>query len=276
MSSLDLTTKQQGCVAFYYHLRDHGVVSEHFHGAHQISITLGGPLSVRWWSANLGEQSFVAADGNIIVNPAQEPHRGCWDGAWENAGFYVDTTVTDAVAHDIGGAKRAEIMASCQGHDAAVYGMARALLQDVDQDPLSCRLYAESIANVLAVRLLLGHMDERPRAVGAVPALSSNAMRRVECFVAENLELNLSVSDIAAVVSLSAYHFSRRFRVRTGMSPYQYVVRQRVERARQLLRESALPLADIACRTGFSSQSHLSAQFRKIIGISPGRYREEL
>lgn len=275
MSAAVLTTAQRGCVAFYYHRRDHGAVSEHFHGAHQISITLGAPLSVHWWSANRGEQRFIAADGNIIVNPAREPHRGHWDGAWESAGFYIDPAVTEAVAHDIGSAARKTIVTSCRGRDSVAYGLAQALLQDIHEDPLSRRLYAESIANVLAARLLLGHMAERPRVAGAVPALSAVAMRRVESFVTENLERNLSVSDIAATVSLSAYHFSRRFRVRTGMSPYQYVMRQRVERARQLLGERELALVDIACRAGFSSQSHFSAQFRKILGISPGRYREE-
>lgn len=72
MQSAVLTTAQSGCVAFYNHRRDHGTSSEHQHDAHQISITDGGPLNVRWWSANRGEQRFVAADGNIIVNPARE------------------------------------------------------------------------------------------------------------------------------------------------------------------------------------------------------------
>jgi AraC family transcriptional regulator len=268
-----MTTEQKGLLAFYYHRRDRGGVSEHQHHSHQISITIGKPVDVRWWTANGGKTRLTAMDGNVIVNPAEEPHAGHWDGAWESIGFYVDAGLTAAVAEDIGLSGKAAVRTSCGGKDAATYGLARTLLDELDSDPLSCRLYAESLANFLAVRLLRGCMRGEVAASGTL-ALSASAMRRVEAFVADNLDHNLSVSEIAAVARLSAFHFSRCFKARTGMGPYEYVTRQRVERACQLLSATVLPIPEIAYRSGFASQSHLGTRFRRIMGTSPARYRQ--
>ena len=269
-----MTTEQKGCLAFYYHRRDRGGVHEHRHRSHQISITIGKPVDVRWWTANGGRTRLTAIDGNVIVNPAEEPHAGNWDGAWESIGFYVDAGLTAAVAEDIGLSRAAAVQTSCGGKDAATYGLARTLLQELDSDPLSCRLYAESLANLLAVRLLRGCMHGGTAPSGAL-ALSATTMHRVDAFVAENLENNLSVSEIAAVARLSPFHFSRCFKARTGMGPYEYVTRQRVERACQLLSATTLPITEIAYRSGFAGQSHLCTRFRRIMGTSPARYRQE-
>lgn len=272
-----MTTAQKGCLSFYYHRRDRGGVSQHHHDAHQISITIGRPVDVCWWTASSGDVHLTAAEGNVIVNPAGEPHAGRWDGAWENVGFYIERTLVETVARDLGKVRgRAQVRPTCQGGDSATFGLARMLLQEIDTDPLSCKLYAESLANVLAVRLLSGHLQAREVFRGDANALPQSAMRRVEAFIEENLEHNLSVSDIAAVVPLSAFYFSRRFKARTGMSPYEYVTRKRVERARWLLNRTTLPIAEISYQVGFSSQSHLCVRFRKLLGITPKRYREQL
>ena len=268
-----ITTEHKGCLAFYYHRRDRGGVSEHRHRSHQISITIGKPVDVRWWTANGGRTRLTATDGNVIVNPAEEPHAGHWNGAWESIGFYVDAGLTAAVAEDIGLSGDADVRTSCGGKDAATYGLARTLLHELDSDPLSCRLYAESLANFLAVRLLRGCLRGEVAPGGAL-ALSAAVMRRVEAFVADNLDNDLSVSEIAAIARLSPFHFSRCFKARTGMGPYEYVTRQRVERACQLLSATGLPITEIAYRSGFASQSHLCTRFRRIMGTSPARYRQ--
>ncbi len=269
-----MTSSQKDCLSFYYHRRDQGGVPAHDHDAHQISITIGRPVDVNWWTERNGHTRLTATPGSAIVNPAGEPHAGDWDGPWENIGFYVDRRLTEMVARDLGAGAAREIVPACEVGDIATYGLARALLQDIDADPLSCRLYAESLANVLAARLLSGRLQPAPACRGTAPALSGAAMRRVESYVADNLDRNLCVSEIAAVVELSAFHFSRRFKARTGISPYEFVTRQRIARARDLLDRTALPLSEIALRAGFSSQSHLCARFRKTVGTTPRRYRE--
>jgi len=88
-----------------------------------------------------------------------------------------------------------------------------------------------------------------------------------------NDSLDVSLSELARECRLSITHFTRAFRHSTGMSPHQWLLAQRVSRAKQLLEQSGLAMAEIATRCGFSSQSHLNAVFKRHAGLSPGRWR---
>jgi len=80
---------------------------------------------------------------------------------------------------------------------------------------------------------------------------------------------------MAKAVHLSAFHFARQFKAATGMPPYQYVVARRIERAQQLLGESNdLSLAEIATDVGFSDQSQFSTHFKRVVGVTPRRFRK--
>jgi AraC-like DNA-binding protein len=103
--------------------------------------------------------------------------------------------------------------------------------------------------------------------------LSASALRRVRAYVESNLDRSIDVAKLAEVAGLSVFHFSRSFKDSTGMTPHAFVVARRIERARKLLAETGLPLAEIAAKTGFSDQGHLARQFRKINGTTPRAYR---
>jgi AraC family transcriptional regulator len=79
---------------------------------------------------------------------------------------------------------------------------------------------------------------------------------------------------MAAVVGLNPYHFARQFKAATGLPPHQYVIARRVERAKQLLQAgTGLPLAEVAADAGFSDQSQFSRHFKRLVGVTPGRFR---
>jgi AraC family transcriptional regulator len=95
----------------------------------------------------------------------------------------------------------------------------------------------------------------------------------VRNYVHEHLQENISLDDLAGTVGLSRYHFARRFRQSTSTTPYEFILQQRVERAKTLLHRTNPPLHDIACICGFADQSHMTREFRKRVGVTPGRYR---
>lgn len=113
----------------------------------------------------------------------------------------------------------------------------------------------------------------RPRPNRARGGLSPAALRRVHLFALAHLEGPLPLADLAARAQLSPYHFARAFKSSTGETPRAYVERLRVERAEGLMRDTALPLADIALACGFSSQSRFTTAFRRATGFTPARYR---
>ena len=107
---------------------------------------------------------------------------------------------------------------------------------------------------------------------GLAPALRKRLMEYIDSRLAEPI----SLGELAAFAALSEYHFARMFRESFGMPPHQYVLARRLERARWLLRETALPLGEVALACGFSSASHFSNRFRAAMGGSPGAYRAAL
>lgn len=99
-------------------------------------------------------------------------------------------------------------------------------------------------------------------------------MRHLDRFIQQHLADDLRVADLAKLVCLSEAHFSERFRQQTGLSPWQYVKRQRLHAAHQLVVQSHLSLTDIALQTGFANQSALSHAFRRGYGLSPRQLRQ--
>jgi AraC family transcriptional regulator len=136
------------------------------------------------------------------------------------------------------------------------------------------RLASESLANLLAVHLLR-HVLAPPRpARGRDGALPRGRLRAVVECIEEHLDASPSLAQLAAVVGLNPYHFARQFKAATGLPPHQYVILRRVERAKQLLQAGTnLSLAEVALRAGFSDQSQFSRHFKRLVGVTPGRFR---
>ena len=135
-------------------------------------------------------------------------------------------------------------------------------------------LYVESLANVLAVNLLREHSTAQPRVAQYEGGLGDRKILQVSDYINEHLDQDIKLEDLATLVGISQFHFSRLFKHSMGISPHQYLLQQRVERAKQLLKNSPAAIADIALQCGFSSQSHLGKSFRKLTGITPSTYRK--
>ncbi len=137
-------------------------------------------------------------------------------------------------------------------------------------------LYIDTIAQMMAVHLARTH-SSRSRPVRILPAkpLAGWKMRRVIEFIEDNLEGDLSLQAMGAEVDISPLYLARAFKAAVGQSPHQYVLARRIERAKELLRNTDLPVVDVALSSGFSSQSHLSHWFIRQVGVSPAVYRRQ-
>lgn len=134
-----------------------------------------------------------------------------------------------------------------------------------------CRLGTDSLlfGTLAGIARKLNAKDCQ-RGLDEVPA------KRVRDYVEDHLSDNVSLVELATICGLSPMHFARQFKLRTGISPYQYVLQRRLDRAKMLLAATDHTLAEIAYETGFSSQAHMSTTFTSRIGQPPGRYRLSL
>ncbi|MYW93785.1 helix-turn-helix domain-containing protein [Amycolatopsis rubida] len=128
-------------------------------------------------------------------------------------------------------------------------------------------VYAESAATFLATHLLARGDRLRP------PGREHPAVRAATAVMQDRLAEPLTLAEIAEEAHLSVYHLIRVFRAATGETPHRYLTRLRIERARRLLRDSTLTIAQIAERSGFGSPGSLSTAFLGQIGVRPSEYR---
>lgn len=110
-------------------------------------------------------------------------------------------------------------------------------------------------------------VDPRPRR-----GLSRRALNRACSFIAENLGERFTLDDLARQAGVSRFHFARLFRVSTGDSPMAYLLKSRIERAKQMLLQGERPVCEIAAVLGFCDQSHLTRTFRRLTGLTPREF----
>jgi AraC family transcriptional regulator len=139
----------------------------------------------------------------------------------------------------------------------------------------SGRLFLDSVEQALAVALVNGYAVRHRSVQTHRGGLGCARLRRIKEFVDAKMEDELTVSEMAQSVELSAAHFSRMFRKSTGESPHHFVLCHRVERAKEMLRAAEARVLDVAVACGFKTQQHFARVFRRMCGVSPTEYRRE-
>ncbi len=131
------------------------------------------------------------------------------------------------------------------------------------------QLVRQSLLAETLSMILLRHSDHRAeaKAVGKEPLV----IKRTQEYLAENLQRNVSLAELAQTAQLSAFHFTRVFRASAGLPPHEYLLNLRIARAKQLL-NAGTALAEVAELTGFYDASHFIKRFKRIVGVSPGQY----
>ncbi|HZR44732.1 MAG TPA: AraC family transcriptional regulator [Ktedonobacteraceae bacterium] len=147
------------------------------------------------------------------------------------------------------------------------------LWQELEHSAPAGKLYGQAAAQMLAVHLLHHYtalsVEIQERSQGFTP----RQMNHLVEFILAHLSEDLSLEVLAQQVGFSPYHFTRLFREATGETPHQFVQRQRVERAKKLLRDSDVPLAHVALECGFANQSHLTRVLKRHLHLTPRVYR---
>lgn len=135
------------------------------------------------------------------------------------------------------------------------------------------QMTANAISHEILAYLMLNY-SSRKISLQVTGGLSATHRRRVYDIIESGLDQPLSLAELASDLGLSEYHFARMFRVSFGTPPHAWITLRRMNRARGLLAEGKLALADIAAECGFGSAAHLANRFRDTTGITPGRYRQ--
>jgi AraC family transcriptional regulator len=246
-------------LSLYYHssLRREGL-DRHAHEPVQLSIPL----------RQSRRPDLVACD-EVDVIPGFEEHATSWGGAKEVVILHFDQSFfRDAIEAPAAIAERHAKTAEPDPFVANVgLGIRRELLGHDTIDDFHLASLGTLLAGYLFLRGGIAGIDSRP-----APRMTYEQSRRAIEMMQVTGEHSMSLLDISSEVGLSQWHFSRQFRRTTGLSPYQFLLRSRVERARDLLRKGHA-ISEVAAITGFTDQSHMHRHFKRILGVTPGSFR---
>lgn len=157
--------------------------------------------------------------------------------------------------------------------DAQVERLARVLMEEAELDYPSGPLFGEGVALALAAHLSEKYCEGRESAPLYKGGMGPQRLRRVLEYIQDNLGDALRMGTLAGIAGLSQFRFAHNFREAMGVAPHQYVIRARMERARQMLRETKLPILEIASAVGCQSASRFTMLFTRETGTTPSRYR---
>lgn len=176
-----------------------------------------------------------------------------------------------AYAH---GARRVEQLAWPLGHfDPVVYHLGKTLLTSLEQPRHTSKLVVDHVLHALNCHFVCTYGGVRISAQQFRGGLSSLQKRRATELLETHLDGKISLNQVAEACDLSVGHFARAFRQTFGRPPYKWLIERRVDKARDLMTNSRLPLADIAIQSGFADQSALNRTFKRLHGVAPGIWR---
>jgi AraC-like DNA-binding protein len=137
----------------------------------------------------------------------------------------------------------------------------------------AANLFTETLFNAACARILRNYAEIRYLLSGP-PRLTDDQLRAAIDYIHDHIRESLELRSISRAAGLSEFHFARLFKAATGVTPFQFVTRTRMERAKELLRKTRLPIFEIAERVGYQKPSHFSARFRTVSGCGPDAYRK--
>jgi AraC family transcriptional regulator len=240
-----------------------------------ISIHIGSPIELEQ-VADGQRISDRRSHGDIILSPPNLHRRLCWDREAELLILRLEPTFFTHAADKFGDSNCIQVAPQMKLCDPLIQQIGLALKAELEEGCPSSPLYGESLGTALIVHLLKQHSTSKPNIRDYEDGLPKRKLNQALEYINSHLDQEIRLADIAEAVGISQYYFSRLFKQSTGLTPHQYLVRRRLEKAKILLTSTDLAIAQIAQQIGFASQSHFTTLFRKHTGVTPKAYRNAL
>lgn len=248
---------------------------EHYIDEHRLIVQTGPPVLYEWKSGARWRQTTLNP-GDFNLQTHGDINAPRWSGEFEFLAIAVDPAFVARALRDAVSPHKITFRERRGGSDPVISRLASHFKRELEERRYLGALYGESLAMAFSLHLL-----ERHGVWAAAPKLpkgrlTSAQLGRVTEFVHENLSDDLSIEGLAGQAFLSPFHFSRLFKNTVGLSPHQYVLRSRVERAKRLLVTSPrLGLAEVSLSVGFYDQAHFTHAFSRFAGVPPRAFQRD-
>ena len=243
---------------------------------HWLNLFLGQPAHLIHKCNNRLYESTVQKGDSIFV-PAGQPSYWCWKGNdTEQPTLFIylkPELITQIASTPEFSQNRIELVNYFSKQDLRLQHIAMLLYVELHSGGIMGQLYVESLTVMLVIHLLRHYSDSTQIITSDNRSLTHAQLQQAIDYIHTYLDRDLSLFEIAGVINISPTYFASLFKHATGLSPHQYVIQQRVERAKRLLLQTDLTFAQIALKVGFSSQSHLTVQLKRHTAMTPKQFR---
>ncbi len=214
---------------------------------------------------------------SFLLLPTQTPAFFAWNKTDESIIFTIEPTILKQIAieNDWLNPSQVELKPILYHQDRTVEFLTRSFYEEITQDRLGGKLYTESLANLFLIHLLRNYCAFAPKLRQERGGLSPRKLQQAIDYIQDNLAEDISLQAIATEVNMSRYHFCRLFKKSTGITPYQYLIESRIERAKELLLRKHQSIMDVALQVGFSNQSHFTKHFKRLVGVTPKKFSSQ-
>jgi AraC family transcriptional regulator len=230
-------------------------------------------MVLRPGSIEMGTRRTELTEFRYIAGDMILPHRheGKWVGVMNAS--YLQLSISDAAFRAVSdGAVGLRMYRKFSDHH--LHALVSAVHTETIAGFPAGRLFLDSMEQQIATALVHRHAARLHRAQVYQGGLGAARLRRIKEFIDAKMEDELGLDEMAQSVGLSTAHFARMFRKSTGETPYQFVRRQKIERAKAILRAPDARVLDVAVACGFKTQQHFAQVFRELCGVSPTEFRQ--
>jgi len=215
------------------------------------------------------------AQGDVVIVPADTWAQTYSDTAAGAILVSLDPLVFARTIEETTEGNSIQLIPHFSTPDPLVHQIGLALKRALEDAGSTSRLYAETMTNALMVHLLQSYCAQRLTLPTYTGGLSKLKLQRVIDYIHAHLDCDLSLKELAATVQMSEHYFAQLFKQSTRISPHQYVIQQRIERAKELLWHKELSIAEVAKVVGFVDQSHFHRHFKRLVGITPKAFIQQ-
>jgi AraC family transcriptional regulator len=267
-----LSSEQAGwdAIQLQYHRHPPHQLSENYSRQHRIIIhdrIVSPPLVEKMIERRFQTKQFN--DGDVTVVPAGVLNSASWDTEYQFITLSFESSTFACHTFDLTNITAIEFVPSFSRSDPLIHSIGLALKAELECSGIGSRLYVDSLTAALMTHLLRHYSTQKPIEQTHHSGLSKRQLQQVANFVDRHLDQDIALAELAALVRMSPSYFSSLFKQSTRLTPYQYVIQCRIERAKQLLRQGKSSIADVAHSLGFTHQSHLSRHFKRLVGVTP-------
>ncbi len=242
---------------------------------HSLVYRLGGPIRLYQESSGRNDER-LAVSGGFSVQPAGTPSHVRWHDPSQVVHAWLDAQWVASLSAMMGATRgEPEMKHIFEDTTPQIGHIVLALKAELESGCLGGPLYAQHLATSLAAYLLERFSVFPLPLKEYTHGLGKSDLARVLGYIHECLTEDLSLDELAACVHLSPYHFARLFKQSTGVPPHEYVIQQRIEKAKDLLRSGRLTVGEVAQAVGFSDHSKLDRHFKRLTNLTPRQFRQQ-